>query len=94
MEQTREAVTTNLAEQLCWPVARRDEVRVARRLYRKQLLDGVAWLEDVRGKGMASGESSADKVPHVRGVTDVWGSTRNVSTRRRGGRWHRRRARR
>ena len=41
MEQTREASTTNLAERWCGQVARRDEVRVARRLYRKPLVDGV-----------------------------------------------------
>jgi hypothetical protein len=41
MEQTREAITTNLAERWCWQVARRDEVRVARRLDRKQRVDGV-----------------------------------------------------
>lgn len=45
MEQTRETITTNLAERLCWQVARRDEVRVARRLYRKQLVDGVYPLD-------------------------------------------------
>jgi hypothetical protein len=45
MEQTREAITTNLAERLCWQVARRDDVRVARRLYRKQLVDGVYPLD-------------------------------------------------
>lgn len=45
MEQTREEITTNLAERLCWQVARRDDVRVARRLYRKQLVDGVYPLD-------------------------------------------------
>ncbi len=45
MEQTREAITTNLAARWCWPVARRDEVRVARRLYRKPLVDGVYPLD-------------------------------------------------
>jgi hypothetical protein len=46
MEQTREALTTNLAERLCWQVARRDDARVARRLYRKQVVDGVYRLDD------------------------------------------------
>ena len=52
MEQTREAITTNLAERWCWQVAQRDDVRVARRLYRKQVVDGVypldagAWLDE------------------------------------------------
>jgi hypothetical protein len=39
MEHTREAITTILAERLCWQVAQRDDVRVARRLYRKQVVD-------------------------------------------------------
>ena len=33
MPQTREEITTNLTERLCW--------QVARRLYRKELVDGV-----------------------------------------------------
>jgi hypothetical protein len=41
MEQTREAITQNLAERVCWQVVRRDDARVARRLYRKQVVDGV-----------------------------------------------------
>lgn len=45
MEQTREAITTNLAERLCWQVAHRDDSRVARRLYRKQVVDGVYPLD-------------------------------------------------
>lgn len=45
MEQTREAITTTLAERLCWQVAQRDDMRVARRLYRKQIVDGVSPLE-------------------------------------------------
>ena len=46
MEQTREAITQNLAERLCWQVARRDDTRVARRLYRKQVVDGVYRLDE------------------------------------------------
>jgi len=52
MEQTREAMAQNLAERLCWQVARRDDSRVARRLYRQPVGDGVyqldegAWLDD------------------------------------------------
>ena len=46
MEQTREEITENLAERLCWEVARRDDVRVARRLYRKQVVDGVYRLDE------------------------------------------------
>jgi hypothetical protein len=41
MGQTREALTQNLAERLCWQAVRRDDSRVARRLYRKQVVDGV-----------------------------------------------------
>jgi hypothetical protein len=32
MLPTREAITENLAERLCWEAARRDGTRVARRL--------------------------------------------------------------
>jgi hypothetical protein len=46
MEQTREAMTQNLAERLCWQVARRDDSRVARRLYHKQVVDGVYQLDE------------------------------------------------
>ena len=45
MPHTREAITTNLAERLCWQVARRDDTRVARRLYRKELVDGVSPMD-------------------------------------------------
>jgi hypothetical protein len=53
MSQTQDESTQNWAERLCWEVARRDDGRVARRLYRKQLVDGVyrrdegALLDDV-----------------------------------------------
>ena len=52
MGQTPNEITPHLAERLCWESARRDESRVACRLYRKQLVDGVyrlderAWLDD------------------------------------------------
>ena len=39
MGQTHTELTQNLAERLCWEVARRDDERIARRLYRKE---GVA----------------------------------------------------
>ena len=45
MQQTKEEITPNLAERLCWEVAHRDDARVARRLYRKQLVDGVYPLD-------------------------------------------------
>src|ERR671924_2232309 len=46
MGQTRDETTRNLAERLCWEVARRDDARVARRLYRKQVVDGVYRLDE------------------------------------------------
>ena len=46
MGQTREAIAQNLAERLCWQAARRDDARVARRLYRKQVVDGVYQLDE------------------------------------------------
>jgi hypothetical protein len=46
MGETRNEITQNLAERLCWEVARRDDSRVARRLYRKQLVDGVYRLDE------------------------------------------------
>jgi hypothetical protein len=46
MEQTREEIDQNVAERLCWQAARRDDSRVARRLYRKQVVDGVYQLDE------------------------------------------------
>jgi Transposase DDE domain len=46
MGQTHDEITQNLAERLCWQVARRDDTRVARRLYRKQQVDGVYRLDE------------------------------------------------
>jgi hypothetical protein len=46
MSQTQDEITQNLAERLCWEVARRDDARVARRWYRKQLVDGVYRLDE------------------------------------------------
>jgi hypothetical protein len=46
MGQTHDVITQNLAERLCWQVTRRDDMRVARRLYRKQLVDGVYRLDE------------------------------------------------
>jgi len=46
MGQSREAVTQNLAERWCWQAARRDDRRVARRLYGKQVVDGVYRLDE------------------------------------------------
>src|SRR5919201_4697379 len=41
MRPTQDEMTQNLAERLWWEVARRDDSRVARRLYRQPLVDGV-----------------------------------------------------
>jgi Transposase DDE domain len=46
MRHRRDEITENLAERLCWEVARRDDSRVARRLYRKQEIDGVYRLDE------------------------------------------------
>ena len=46
MRQTREAIEQNLAERLCWQAARRDDSRVARRLYQKPVVDGVYRLDE------------------------------------------------
>ena len=46
MGQTREQLTPHVAERVCWHVARRDETRVARRLYRQPRVDGVYRLDD------------------------------------------------
>jgi hypothetical protein len=46
MAQTREAMSQNLAERWCWQVARRDDNRIARRLYGKQVVDGVYRLDE------------------------------------------------
>ena len=49
MGQTHDESMENLAERLCWEVSRRDGSRVARRLYRKQLVDGAYWLDEGAG---------------------------------------------
>jgi hypothetical protein len=46
MRQTWETIEQNLAERLCWQAARRDDSRVARRLYQKQAVDGVYRLDE------------------------------------------------
>jgi hypothetical protein len=38
-------MTWSLAERLCWEVAHHDDTRVARRLYRQQIVDGVYRLD-------------------------------------------------
>jgi hypothetical protein len=46
MRQTPDEITQKLAERLCWEIARRDDSRVARRLYRRQLVDGVYRIDE------------------------------------------------
>jgi len=46
MRHTTDELAQNLAERLCWEVARRDDSRIARRLYRKQEVDGVYRLDE------------------------------------------------
>ena len=46
MGQTHDEITQTLAERLCGQVARRDDTRVARRLYRKPQVDGVYRLDE------------------------------------------------
>jgi hypothetical protein len=46
MGQTHDENTQNPAERLCWEISRRDGCRLARRLYRKQLVEGVYRLDE------------------------------------------------
>ena len=45
MPQTRDKITEHLTERRCWEGARRDETRIARRLYRKPVVDRVYRLD-------------------------------------------------
>jgi hypothetical protein len=44
--QTRAELAQHLAERWCWQVAPRDDSRVARRLYRRPVVDGVYQLDE------------------------------------------------
>ena len=44
--QNKEGITTNLVERLDWRFARRDENRIARRLWKKQPVDAMYSLEE------------------------------------------------
>ena len=44
--QNTEEITTNLVERLDWRFARRDESRIARRLWKKQPVDAISSLEE------------------------------------------------
>jgi hypothetical protein len=45
MAQTRDATNQHLTKRWCWEGAHRDDTRVARRLYRKQVIDKVYRLD-------------------------------------------------
>jgi hypothetical protein len=45
MAQTQDATIQHLTKRLCWEVAFRDNMRVARRLHRKQVIDAVYRLD-------------------------------------------------
>ena len=44
--QNKEVITTNLVERLDWRFARRDESRIARRLWKQQPVDAIYSLEE------------------------------------------------
>src|SRR5262245_26433762 len=46
MGQTPDEITQNLAARWCWQVAQRDDMRIARRLYRKPGVEGVSRLDE------------------------------------------------
>ncbi len=46
MTQSSEEIKNNLIERLCWVVARREDSRIARRLYCKEVVDGVYRLDE------------------------------------------------
>ena len=46
MGHTPDAITPHLAARWCWQVARREEARIARRLSRQLLVEGVYRLDD------------------------------------------------
>ena len=76
MEQTREMIAQDLAERLCWQVARRHDARVARRLYRKQVVDGVYRLDE--------GALLDDFLYCLQqlGVVDLWGHVQGTAVQR------------
>jgi hypothetical protein len=76
MEQTREAIAQKLAERLCWQAACRDDARVARRLYRKQVVDGVYRLDD--GALLDDFFSCLHKL----GVVDLLGNVQGTAVQR------------
>jgi hypothetical protein len=46
MRHTKDELAQYVAERYCWEVARRDDTGIARRLYRKQEVDGIyPWMK-------------------------------------------------
>jgi hypothetical protein len=76
MKQTRAAMAQNLAERLCWQAARRDDLRVAWRLDRRQMVNGVYQLDE--------GAVLDDffYFLHELGVVDWLGEVRGTATQR------------
>jgi hypothetical protein len=79
MEHTREAITTNVAARGCWHVAPRDDGRVARRLYRQPVVDGVsplgagAWREECLPVLAARAVLTGLQHARGKGVEREWG---------------------
>jgi hypothetical protein len=73
MDQSQEEMPQNLAERGCWPAARRDDVRVARRLDPQQVGDGVYRLDD--GAWLADCFPGLHELGVADGRTDVQGTT-------------------
>jgi hypothetical protein len=73
MAQTREAIAQNVAERLWWQAARREDARLARRLSRKPVVDGV----DRRDEGAVLDDffSFLDELGGVDRLDDVQGTT-------------------
>ena len=60
-----------MAERWCWEVGRRDDARIAHRLYRKRLFDGVYQLDE--GAELKMGKSQEHKTHWSRAlVTQAW----------------------
>jgi hypothetical protein len=73
MEQTQEEMPQHLAERWCWPAARRDDVRVARRLDHQQVGAGVSRLDE--GALLAACFPCLPELGVADGLTDVQGTT-------------------
>jgi hypothetical protein len=76
MNHTREEGAQTLAERWCWHAARREDARMARRLDRKQVVDGVCRLDE--------GALLDDVFPCLRelGVVDWLGDVQGTAIQR------------